>query len=112
MEGTPMPVNLVATQIYEQINGSRLKVMTGAHSFVGDKNCLIFKVPSRSTRQHISGVRITLTPADTYSVEFFAMKGSFAKSNLRCEKVASYSDVYNTELVAVFEDATGLRTSL
>jgi hypothetical protein len=86
--------------------------MTGAHSFVADGNSLIFKVPSHMCRQHIAGVKITLTGNDDYNMEFGAFKGSLTKGNYRYEVVARYSGVYDTELALMFEDATGLRTNL
>ncbi len=84
----------VATQILEQLGGSKLMAMIGAHSFVAAGNSLIFKVPSKLTRQHIAGVKITLEASDTYTCEFGAFKGSLTKSNYRYEVVATYRDAY------------------
>ena len=49
-------------------------------------------------------VKITLTPADTYHMEFMWAWGT------KCKTVAEYDDVYADMLCDVIESATGLYT--
>ena len=74
--------------------------MTGAREFVGSGDSLTFKVGVNPKR--VSQVRVTLTPADLYSVTFFR----FGKAP------QIESDVYCTMLEAVFCERTGLYTQL
>jgi hypothetical protein len=96
----------VATTILQQMGGQRLIAMTGAHSFVSDGDSLIFKVPARSTKNGISCVKVTLDPSDTYTMRFLTMK------NYQVQTVAERSDVYCDQLQEVFQEETGLFTSL
>jgi len=102
----------VAATILEQLGGHKLIAMIGAHSFTADGDSLIFKLPSRSNAKRIAGVKITLTVMDDYTVEFFAFRGSLARGNYRCETVAKHEGIYCDQLQGVFEDETGLLTSL
>lgn len=102
----------VANTILEQLGGHKLIAMTGAHSFTADGDSLIFKVPSKTTKNHIAGVKVTLTASDDYTVEFFAFKGSFAKGNRRVENVAKHEGIYCDMLQSIFEEETGLLARL
>lgn len=96
----------VATTILQQLGGNRFRAMTGAHSFTGDTNSLTFKIPQRP-ESRIFAVKVILTPADDYTVEFWAKKGRFDVT-----KAASFDGVYFDQLQELFERQTGLRTSL
>jgi hypothetical protein len=104
----------VANTILAQLGGKRFIAMTGANSFTGDKNSLTFKLPQKKgyVKQGICGVRVVLTPADDYNIEFIAFRGSFAKGDFRCETVSKAESVYCDMLCEVFTNHTGLRTSL
>lgn len=93
----------VAQTILEQLGGNRFKVMTGAHSFCAETdNSLIFKLPKRGCT---FGVKIRLTPEDTYEVSFITVRNGKVKSEV-------VDGVYCDMLREVFENHTGLRTSL
>jgi acetylglutamate kinase len=98
--------NEVATTILEQLGGRKLIAMTGAHSFTGDGNSLIFKLPSSQTRNKIKAVKITLTPADDYTAIFYAME----TYNVRI--VSQHEGIYCDQLQTVFEEETGVLASL
>ena len=104
--------NQVAETILQQLGGRRFITMTGAHSFTGDKDALIFKVPRTMTRENIAGVKISLMPTDTYIMEFYAFRGSLKAGNYRCDVVTKREDVYWDCLQDVFSDVTGLATML
>jgi hypothetical protein len=118
------PDLIVARTILEQLGGQRFVVMTGAKNFIGGPDSLSFKIPK--TRR-IRGVRITRTPADTYTVEFFTW-GRRARQVHKVRRtreqkdsggrygcldtVATVEDVYAGQLRDVFTRVTGLQTSL
>jgi hypothetical protein len=89
----------VARTILDQLGGERFVAMTGAREFVGSGDSLTFKVGVNPKR--VSQVRVTLTPADLYSVTFF-----------RFGKAPQIENVYCTMLEAVFSERTGLYTQL
>jgi hypothetical protein len=107
-------MNNVATTILEQLGGRKLIAMAGAHSFTSDvnNNSLVFKVPSRSTNKHIAAVKITLTAADDYVVEFYAFRGSLTRGDYRVETVSKHEGICCDQLQGLFEDETGLLTNL
>ena len=110
----PSTDNGVAATILAQLGGQRFKAMTGAKSFAGDDKSLSFRLPGDPgfVKNNIRAVRITLTPADLYKVEFFALRKD-ADSGLRLPKVIETADdVYVDSLREVFTRATGLDTSL
>lgn len=98
----------VAKTILEQLGGNKFRVMTGAKNFVGAPDSLRFSLPGGGgfCLDGINKVVITLDPSDTYTVQFYRLRG--AKATL----IKEVKDVYCDYLVACFERATGLRTSL
>jgi hypothetical protein len=64
----------------------------------------MFKLPNR----RINKVRITLTPMDTYQVEFLKLN----LKTLECQVVDQWDNVYADQLQQVFTNATGLDTHL
>lgn len=99
----------VAHTILAQLGGQRFVTMTGASSFASGPDQLTFRVPMTLTRNKIKGVKITLTPADLYTMEFLAQKGRPTFEVYTVEKI---EDVYCDQLAEIFERVTGLRTSL
>ena len=97
----------VAHTILAQLGGSKFIAMTGAKSFLSEKDALSFNIPK--ARAGVNCVRVQLTPADTYTVRFYKI-GRAPK--LAIEVVATYLDVYADSLASVFSDATGLAVSL
>jgi hypothetical protein len=91
----------VARTILDQLGGARFVAMTGAREFVGSADSLTFKFGVNPKR--VSQVRVTLTPADLYSVTFFFRIGKAPQIE---------SDVYCNMLEAVFSERTGLYTKL
>lgn len=96
----------VANTILQQLGGAGiLQAMIGAHSFMGNKDRLTFKIKAKAN-QGIRAINIILTPADTYTVEFYRIKG------IEVKKVEVVEDVYCGELRSVIERVTGLYLSL
>jgi hypothetical protein len=98
----------VANTILNQLGGVKFRVMTGAKNFIGSADALSFHLPGGGgfCKDGINGVRITLDPSDTYTVQFFRRRGA------KLKVIATVSDVYCDMLRQVFENHTGLRTSL
>ena len=96
----------VAKTILEQLGGSRFLAMTGAKNLLGSADALTFQLPANFARDRINVVRITLTAADLYDVEFIRRRG------LAVAWVAKDCGLYADQLRASFEAATGLRVSL
>jgi hypothetical protein len=98
-----MTVSNVAQTILAQLGGRKFIAMTGAKNLMAGDNSLQFAIP---TSNKINRVRITLTPADTYTVEFFNVRGYEFKL------LSTHDDVYCDQLADVFESSTGLVTTL
>ena len=95
----------VAKTILSQLGGSgRLSAMIGAHTFTSGANSLSFKIKARA-KNGIKGIRITLDPSDTYTVEFLAIRGLNVKSD-------AVPMVYCDSLKSLIESKTGLYLSL
>jgi len=105
----------IARTILMQLGGKRFIAMTGASSFSSGMfeagPGLSFRLPTKSTKDRIMGVRIVLTPADLYTVEFLRL-GKDAEGLTAVEVVSKSEGVYCDMLADVFEEATGLYTSL
>lgn len=94
----------VALEILRQLGGNRFKVMTGAESFSSGEKMLSFRL--KSNPKKIKGVRITLDPSDTYTMEFLSIR------NMEVKTVSKAEGIYCDMLQETFTDHTGLYTSL
>lgn len=96
----------VAQTILEQLGGGKFLAMTGAKTLLNHGNGLSFRLPGNLTTDRINYCKITLTPADTYTVEFGVIRKNAYKVH------STHEDVYNTDLRTIFTATTGLDTSL
>ena len=96
----------IAKEIFLQIGGNRMVVMTGAKNFVGSKNSLSFKLPSKFAKDEINYVKITLNSLDLYDIECGKLWGS------KYKVIKTSENVYNTDLQKDFVELTGLKTRL
>ena len=103
-----MSAHIVADTILQQLGGRRFALMTGAKSFTGSADALSFRLPGAGgfCRSGINRMRVTLTPADTYTVEAWRVRGA------SMVMVAQFGDVYADNLRDVFTTMTGLETSM
>lgn len=95
----------VANTILAQLGGNRFCAMTGAKNLLGDAASLMFDI-GRGATNKANKVRVTLTPADVYTVEFFNYR------SLTLKTVGKIEDVYAEDLQRVFTAETGLYTRL
>lgn len=98
----------VAETILQQLGGRQFVLLTGSRGFVGSPNSLMFLVGANAKR--IAKCRITLTPADTYTVEFFKRQNDVVEPFVLSEE--PLTDVYYDQLQDIFEDRTGLYVTL
>ena len=91
--------------ILAQLGGRRFIAMTGAQVSSEHKS-LIVKLPRGTTRKSIRAMVVTLEPSDTYSVRFVSQTRSAVRT------VAKFDNVYAEDLRRIFEETTGLYTSL
>jgi hypothetical protein len=94
----------IANTILEQLGGRRFIVMTGAKNFVGGTDSLSFSLPRNAS--NCNKMRITLTPADTYTVDMFKIRAG------KFENPVTRENVYCDQLQDVFTSVTGMYASL
>jgi hypothetical protein len=102
-----MTSNQVAQTILQQLGGNKFIAMTGAKSFVGGTDRLMFSLPANFAKGGINKVRITVTPADLYNVEFMKIRGVQS-----VKVIAEVDGVYAEDLRRIFTSETGLDTHL
>lgn len=90
----------VALTVLAQLGRVTL-AMIGANGFVSSTDSISFKIRGSTKVSHI---RITLTPADTYTVKFQKVRGRTVKD------VSTDEDVYCDSLHGLIESRTGLCT--
>jgi hypothetical protein len=92
----------VANIILKQMGGAgRIRAMTGAKQFIAIKDGLQFRFPNKAAGKP-NFVKIELTPADLYDVEFGRIRGG------KYKKIKEYRGVYFDMLISLFEKTTGL----
>lgn len=98
----------VAQTILAQLGGKRFMAMTGARQMVGSADSVSFTLPGTpgSVKEGINVVRITLTPMDTYTVQFLRVRHG------ACHIMATLEDLYADQLQDAFTRETGLATHL
>jgi hypothetical protein len=99
-----MPENLeLAKEILNQLGGHKFVVMTGARNIFACDNGLQFSFPGCTKTNKC---RITLDVMDTYTVEFYKIRG------VNCNMIQEYEGVYNDMLQDIFTNTTGLNCTL
>lgn len=101
-------MNQVASTILAQLGGNRFIAMTDAKNFVQGPDMLQFDI-GRGATNKATKVRVTLTEADLYKLEFFRWN---ARAMTCDPKPGSVDGVYAEDLRRLFTDATGLDTHL
>lgn len=100
----------IAQTILAQLGGRQFTTMTGAKNLLAIERGLQLHLPGSLCRDHINCMRVVLDADDTYTVEF----GRIRKVNRMpaYEVLHSYPTTYCDQLRGLFEDVTGLVTSL
>ncbi len=90
---------IVAETIRQQLGGHKFAVMCGVKQFVGGENFLQFKLHANFAKDKINLVKIILTPADLYDVEFYYTRGMNLK--MVCKSEGIYADMLQAEFTSV-----------
>lgn len=95
-----------AQTVLEQLGGNKFIAMTGAKDFTKDdaKHMIGFRIGRNS--KSVNYVRITLTPRDTYDMEFLGIR------NMELKPRSKSTDVYADQLQEIFTEHTGMDTHL
>lgn len=91
-------------EVIAQLGGGRFIAMTGAKDFFLGPKGMVFKIGRNSNG--INYVRISLNFMDTYDIQFLQVRKF--KEKVKSEAKGVYADMIRD----VFEQHTGLRTSL
>lgn len=100
-----MCANNVVKTIFQQLGGNKFVVMTGAKMLVHGDNWLSFRIGRNTGNWNY--VKIVLTPADLYDMEFATLS---KLGDTKKKKVIK--GLYADQLQTVFTDNTGLYTKL
>jgi len=93
----------IARTILEQLGGGRFVMMTGAKNLAAHEDgALSFRLPSRFATNGINWIKITLTPADDYTIE----TGRIVK--FRVTRFEPVTGIYAENLRETFTRITGL----
>ena len=95
----------VAKTILKQLGGNKFATMTGAKNFVDCGDALSMRIGRNKTSSNY--LKITLNMMDLYDVRFsrVSLKGGE-------RSVTEYNNIFNDQLVEVFEKHTGMYTKL
>ena len=109
---------VVAKEIFKQLGGNQFAYITGAKNFLSSSGepWLSFRIGRNGSKANY--VKITLTPMDTYTMEFKRVtmprlnKKTLKFSEYKETLVAKRENVYCDELQSVFSEITGLVTRM
>ena len=106
----------IAKTIYEQLGGNEFAYVTGAKKFIGNDNWLSFRIGRNGSKANY--VKITLSPMDTYTVEFKRItmprlsRKTWTYSEYKETLIEKREGVYCDQLQDVFTEVTGLVTRM
>lgn len=100
----------IANTILSHLGGSLFVRMTGAKNLLRHESGLSFRLPGGGgfTKEGINYVKVTLTPADLYTVEFGKVRKSKGVPTYKVLSVCE--EIYNENLRETFTAYTGLET--
>ncbi|NTZ48354.1 hypothetical protein FCM30_21690 [Lelliottia aquatilis] len=98
----------IANTILAQLGGNRFIAMTGAKNFLALTPGLQLDLPKKAhfVKNGITRFCVELTPADTYTIKTWKIRG------MNAQLVDTQENVYCDELQSVFTELTGLDTHL
>ena len=98
----------IANTILSQLGGNRFIAMTGAKNFMALQSGLQLDLPKQAhyVKNGITRLWIELTPADTYTIRAWKIRG------MNAYQVDTIENVYCDELQSIFTELTGLDTHL
>ncbi len=96
----------VSKAILEQLGGARFIAMTGAKSFVGNDDRLVFRVPATMVRGRGTHVEIILNAADLYDIRLMKFRDFEPKI------IDARENIFAADLQKIFTEMTGLDTNM
>ena len=95
----------VAKTILSQLGGNKFAVMTGAKNFVDCGDALSMRIGRNKTSSNY--LKVTLNSMDLYDMKFSRVSPKGGERS-----VTEYNNIFNDQLVEVFEKHTGMYTKL
>ena len=95
----------VAKTILSQLGGNKFAVMTGAKNFVDCGDALSMRIGRNSSNSNY--LKITLNSMDLYDMKFSRVSPKGGERS-----ITEYNNIFNDQLVKVFEKHTGMYTKL
>ncbi len=95
----------VAKTILNQLGGNKFAVMTGAKNFIDTGDGLSMRIGRNKTSSNY--LKITLNMMDLYDVRFSRVSPKGGERS-----VTEYNNIFNDQLVEIFESHTGMYTKL
>ena len=96
----------ISSTILQQLGGNKFLAMTGAKHLSTDGRNLGFQFPRNAPKNKAKAVRITLDDIDTYTVEFFRVRG------FECSEISKHEMVFADRLAELVANETGLMVRL
>lgn len=101
----------IANIIMHQLGGyRRLKLMTGFKDHVALDSGLQFRIGKNCNS--INKIKITLNGLDLYDMQFISVRKKRGSWDYISTVKAEYNNVYDDQLVELFEQATGMFLSI
>jgi hypothetical protein len=94
----------VAATILQQLGGNQFLAMAGARNLLYGENALTMKLGRNA--QKVTHLRVELDASDTYTVDFYRMRGTAIIAQ------ETVGNVYHDQLRALFTAHTGMETRL
>tara|TARA_Y100000817_G_scaffold278303_1_gene240984 strand:- start:1143 stop:1439 length:297 start_codon:yes stop_codon:yes gene_type:complete len=95
----------VAKTILSQLGGNKFAVMTGAKNFVDCGDALSMRIGRNKTSSNY--LKVTLNSMDLYDMKFSRVSPKGGERS-----ITEYNNIFNDQLVKVFEKHTGMYTKL
>ena len=95
----------VAKTILSQLGGNKFAVMTGAKNFVDCGDALSMRIGRNKTSSNY--LKVTLNSLDLYDMKFSRVSPKGGERS-----ITEYNNIFNDQLVEVFEKHTGMYTKL
>tara|TARA_B100000427_G_scaffold324012_1_gene328386 strand:- start:1009 stop:1305 length:297 start_codon:yes stop_codon:yes gene_type:complete len=95
----------VAKTILSQLGGNKFAVMTGAKNFVDCGDALSMRIGRNKTSSNY--LKVTLNSMDLYDMKFSRVSPKGGERS-----ITEYNNIFNDQLVEVFEKHTGMYTKL
>ena len=109
MEATKSNLH-IAKEILSQLGGHKFTVITGSKQYVAGENYL--RMNLARNQSGANRLKIELNWMDTYDMTFYRQTMNRKTFEVKITEKAQFSGVYFDHLCGIFEDTTGLYTSL